>query len=104
VVVSGVNTTKAHDTPKACCECGRDKRDGYLAPHHHRFRWVLLTSSARCKAYSSACKTEAGFRKNKGGSCGAQQATKAVEAQMVWGEGSCVCAGDHQAVLVGRER
>lgn len=62
------------------------------------------SSSTRCNTYSSVCETWAGFRRNKGGSCGAQQATKVVKAQMVWGEGSCACTGHQQALLAGRER
>lgn len=62
------------------------------------------SSSTRCNTYSSVCKTEAGFRRNKGSSCGVQQATKVVKAQMVRGKGSCACTGLQQAVLAGRER
>lgn len=59
------------------------------------------SSSTRCNTHSSACKTGAGFRRSKGGSCGVQQVTKVVKAQMVRGEGSGPCTG-HQETA-GRE-
>lgn len=62
------------------------------------------SSSTRCSAYSSVCKTGAGFRRNKGSSCGVQQATKVEKTQMVRGKGSCACTGHQQALLAGRER
>lgn len=102
--VRGIDRTKAYDTLKARGECGRDGRDGYLALRCLSFHWVLLTSSTRCNPYSSVCKTEAGFKRNKGGSCGAQQATKVVKPQMVREEGSRACTGHQQVVLAGRER
>lgn len=104
MTVSRVHTTKAHDTPKARSECSSDGRDGYLALRSLSFRRVLLTSSPRYNTYSFVCKTEAGFRRNKGGSCGAQQATKVVKPQMVRREGSRVCTGHQQAVLAEKEQ